>query len=210
MQLHHATLHPLAPALRPEDWAKLALVSGQFQRIQTTLRELVEFSRPASTERSHVALGDILDEALNIAKYYKRTRGRIATPPLPPDLPPLVAVRDQLVQVFLNLVLNAIDATRGISGREPCIVVRAEQREGAVEVTVSDNGCGITPEHAARVFQPYFTTKRHGTGLGLFVTRKLIEEHGGTVTFEANPMVGTGFRVRLPLANMSERVGSAS
>ena len=53
----------------------------------------------------------MLDEALNIAKYYKRTRGRIATPPLPPDLPPLFGVRDQLVQVFLNLVLNAIDAT---------------------------------------------------------------------------------------------------
>src|SRR5206468_1851330 len=65
---------------------KLALMSGQLERIQTTLRELIEFSRPASLERSRVALGDILDEALNIAKYYKRTRGRIASPVLPADL----------------------------------------------------------------------------------------------------------------------------
>src|SRR5262249_12453445 len=72
---------------------KLALVSGQMQRIRTTLRELIEFSRPASDERGRVALADILDEALNIAKYYKRTRGRIAVPQLPPDLPPLYGVR---------------------------------------------------------------------------------------------------------------------
>ncbi len=94
----------------PYTLEKLALVSGQLQRIRTTLRELIEFSRPASEERTRVALGDILDEALNIAKYYKRTRGRIASPALSPDLPPLYGVRDQLVQVFLNLVLNAIDA----------------------------------------------------------------------------------------------------
>src|SRR6185312_9979230 len=68
---------------------KLALVSGQLQRIRTTLRELIEFSRPASSERARVALGEILEEALNIAKYYKRTRGRISSPELPPDLPPL-------------------------------------------------------------------------------------------------------------------------
>src|SRR5262245_32280065 len=89
---------------------KLSLVSGQLQRIQTTLRELIEFSRPASGERTRFSLGAILDEALNIAKYYKRTRSRIAAPEVPADLPPLVGVRDQLVQVFLNLILNAIDA----------------------------------------------------------------------------------------------------
>src|SRR6185437_10847618 len=82
---------------------KLSLMSGQLGRIQTTLRELMEFSRPASDAHSRISLGGILDEALNIAKYYKRTRGRIAAPTLPPDLPPLFGVRDQLVQVFLNL-----------------------------------------------------------------------------------------------------------
>jgi two-component system, NtrC family, sensor kinase len=177
---------------------KLSLVSGQLQRIQSTLRELVNFSRPASTTRSRVGLPDILEEALNIAKYYKRTGDRVLKREVPGDLPPLHGVRDQLVQVFLNLVLNAIDATRTGSRGDPRIMVRAEQKEGAVEVTVSDNGCGIAPEHAARLFQPYFTTKRHGTGLGLFVTRKLIEEHGGAVTFEKNSEGGTSFLVRLP------------
>jgi signal transduction histidine kinase len=175
---------------------KLALVSGQLQRIRTTLRELVEFSRPASTERCRVGLGDILEEALNIAKYYKRTRGRIASPALPPDLPTLYGVRDQLVQVFLNLILNAIDATHPApSGR---VELGVSRRQGGIEVTVRDDGCGIPPQHARRLFQPYFTTKKHGTGLGLFVTRRLVTDHGGAIDFESTPGEGTTFRVFLP------------
>jgi signal transduction histidine kinase len=179
---------------------KLALVSGQLQRIQKTLRELVTFSRPASTERSRVSLADILDEALGIVKYYKGTKDRRIDLHLPADLPPLVGVRDQLVQVFLNLVLNAIDAT-GKSGR---IDVSGREVENELEITVRDDGPGIAPGHAARLFQPYFTTKKHGTGLGLFVTRKLVADHGGTVDFESRPGKGTVFRVRLPAAREKE------
>src|SRR5438128_6867988 len=74
---------------------KLALVSGQLQRIQAILRELMNFSRPASGARTRVALAEVLDEALSIAKYYKRTKGRNITTQVPHDLPPLVGVRDQ-------------------------------------------------------------------------------------------------------------------
>jgi signal transduction histidine kinase len=179
----------------PYTLSKLALVSGQLQRIRTTLRELVEFSRPASSERTWVALGDILDEALNIAKYYKRTGGRIAPPDIPADLPPLYAVRDQLVQVFLNLVLNAIDATDK-GGR---IELQAARRPDGALVSVRDDGVGIAPADAVRLFRPYFTTKKHGTGLGLFVTRQLVTEHGGSVTFESRPGAGAVFRVFLPI-----------
>ena len=174
---------------------KLALVSGQLQRIQTTLRELVNFSRPASSQRSRVALADVIDEALNIAKYYKRIKGRIIERDVPADLPSFPGVRDQLVQVFLNLILNAIDATdRG--GR---ITLRARHLHGVLQIDVQDDGAGIAPAQAARLFQPYFTTKKFGTGLGLFVTRKLVAEHGGTVDFTSEPGEGTVFRIRLPV-----------
>jgi signal transduction histidine kinase len=175
---------------------RLALVSGQLQRIQTTLRELITFSRPASSERTRFALADVLDEALNIAKYYKRTKTRHIERHVAPELAPLFGVRDQLVQVFLNLVLNAVDATAK-GGR---IELRAEQQGNAVAVTVSDNGAGIPPEHAARVFQPYFTTKKNGTGLGLFVSQTLVAAHGGRIEFESQPGEGTTFRVVLPVA----------
>jgi two-component system, NtrC family, sensor kinase len=175
---------------------KLNLVSCQLQRIQTTLRELINFSRPASTERTRIKLAEILQEALNIAKYYKRTKGRVIESHLSPDLPPLYGIRDQLVQVFLNLVLNAVDAT----DKEGRIEISADYRSGELVVVVHDNGLGIAPQYAVRVFQPYFTTKEHGTGLGLFVTRKLVEDHGGSVEFESSPQEGTTFRVRLPVA----------
>ena len=175
---------------------KLALVSGQLQRIQNTLRELVNFSRPASNERSRVAIGDVLDEALNIAKYYKGTKRRQIEKRVPADIPLVVGVRDQLTQAFLNLVLNAIDATKK-GGR---IELAAEHPDGKLQVVVRDDGVGIAPEHVGKLFQPYFTTKTNGTGLGLFVTRKLIAEHGGTVEFESAPGQGTVFRVNLPVA----------
>jgi signal transduction histidine kinase len=180
---------------------KLTLVSGQLQRIQTTLRELTNFSRPASSERTRVSLDGILDEALNIAKYHQRTKGRIIEKRVPPDLPLFLGVRDQLVQVFLNLVLNAIDAT-GTGGR---IELRVEHQPNALQVDVCDDGPGIPPGHAAKLFQPYFTTKKHGTGLGLFVTRKLVAEHGGTVEFLSRPGSGAVFRVLLPAHFIGQR-----
>jgi signal transduction histidine kinase len=178
---------------------KLGLVSGQLQRIQGTLRELVNFSRPTTTERTRVALAGVCEEALSIAKYYKGTGGRIIEAEVPADLPPLYGARDQLVQAILNLVLNAIDATAK-GGR---IELRAGAEEHTVVVTVRDDGHGITPEQRARLFQPYFTTKKHGTGLGLFVTRQLIEEHGGSVECESRPGAGTVFRLCLPVGNGS-------
>jgi signal transduction histidine kinase len=175
---------------------KLRLVSGQLQRIQTTLRELVNFSRPASTTCTRVAIGDILEEARNIAKYHKLTKGKVVELKVADDLPPILGVHDQLVQVFLNLILNAIEAT----GKDGRIEVTADGSEAGVEVRVSDNGAGIAPEHQARLFEPYFTTKNHGTGLGLFVTHRLVTDHGGQIEFESRMGHGTIFRIRLPLA----------
>jgi signal transduction histidine kinase len=180
---------------------KLALVNGQLQRIQTTLRELVNFSRPASTERTRVAVADILAEALGIAKYYMRTKGRTIAMTVPDGLPPLHGVRDQFVQAFLNLVLNAIDATAK-GGR---IDLTAQRRDGWLEIAVRDDGPGIAPQHAIRLFQPYFTTKKHGTGLGLFVTRKLIADQGGHVEFDSRLGEGAVFRVLLPLPQEETR-----
>jgi signal transduction histidine kinase len=171
---------------------KLALVSGQLARIQTTLRELMNFSRPASSARTRVALAEVVQEALNIAKYYKRTRGRPLATLVAPDLPPVLGVRDQLVQIVLNLVLNAIDATE--AGGQVRLSASAEA--GQVTVAVADDGPGIAPEHRSKLFEPYFTTKRHGTGLGLFVTRRLAIDHGGSV--ECVPGPATTFVLRLP------------
>jgi signal transduction histidine kinase len=175
---------------------KLALIEGQLTRIQGTLRELVDFSRPATRVMSPTNLNDAIEEALNIAKYYKRTKSKTIETDYAPDLPPIEAVRDQLVQLFLNLALNAIDATDK-SGR-----IRLSTRVcgGHIEARVADNGQGIRPEDRAKIFQPYYTTKDNGTGLGLFVSRKIVADLGGSIDFESVPKEGTTFVVRLPVS----------
>ena len=113
---------------------------------------------------------------------------------VPADLPPIRGVRDHLTQVLLNLVLNAIDAT-GKGGR-----IHLEGRGAGTEVilSVEDDGRGISPGDRDRLFQPYFTTKPQGTGLGLFVSRQVVEEMGGRLTFRSEPGQGATFLVHLP------------
>jgi signal transduction histidine kinase len=178
----------------PYTQEKLALVEGQLTRIQGTLRELVDFSRPATRQKSAINLNDAIDEALHIAKYYKRTKSKTIESDFAADLPPVQAVSDQLVQLFLNLALNAIDATDK-NGR---IQLSTRLVEGQIEARVRDDGHGIRPEDHAKVFQPYYTTKDNGTGLGLFVSRKIVADLGGTIDFASTPGQGTTFVVRLP------------
>jgi two-component system NtrC family sensor kinase len=174
---------------------KLDLAARQLQRIERTIRELIDFSRPASTVATRVRIAEVVDEALGIAKYYQRTKQRSITTSLPADLPAVVGVRDYLTQVVLNLVLNAIDATNE-QGR---IHVAAATDDGFLVLSVGDDGRGVSVADRCRLFQPFFTTKSHGTGLGLFVSRQILEESAGTLSFESEPGQGSTFYVRLPV-----------
>ena len=182
---------------------KLELAGSQLERIRRTIRELVDFSRPASTLRTKVRAGEVVDEALGIAKYYHGTKMREVTTEVDPQAPVVLGVRDHLTQVVLNLLINAIDATeRG--GRIGIVV---EARAEGVELRVSDDGRGIAVEDQEKVFQPYFTTKRQGTGLGLYVCKQIVEEHGGSITFESGgEQGGSVFRIWLPAAAASAAV----
>jgi signal transduction histidine kinase len=173
---------------------KLDLAARQLQRIERTIRELIDFSRPASKHVSRVKPGEIVDEALGIAKYYQRTKQRSITTDIPADLPVVMGVRDYLTQVVLNLVLNAVDATAD----QGLIHVRACEDDGFLVLSIEDDGRGISIADRCRLFQPYFTTKAHGTGLGLYVSRQIIEEFAGTLGFVSEPGQGSTFIVRLP------------
>lgn len=173
---------------------KLNLVSRQLLRIQRTVRELIDYSRPASTAVSRVRPAEIVGELLGIAKYYQRTKQRAITIEIADDLPTVRGVRDHLTQVVLNLVLNAVDAT------ETGGTIRIEARVVGemIELTVEDDGRGISLADRCRLFQPFFTTKSHGTGLGLFICRQVVEEMGGRLVYRTELGQGSAFTIRLP------------
>ncbi len=173
---------------------KLDLAGRQLHRIERTIRELMDFSRPASRAITRTRICEVVDEALGIAKYYQRTKQRMISTDIPASLPPVLVVRDYLTQVILNLVLNAIDATDD-QGR---IHLQARAEDGWLDLRVEDDGRGISLADRCRLFQPFFTTKPHGTGLGLFVSRQILEEFSGTLTFRSEVGQGSVFTIRLP------------
>jgi signal transduction histidine kinase len=180
---------------------RLQMVDDQLRRIQGTLRELVDFSRPATRQKTMCDVHEVIEAALNIAKYYKRTKGKKIVTAYSEQLPLLRVVRDQLVQVFLNLVLNAMDATQ----EGGTIEIATALAGGWIEVSVRDDGHGIAPENVFRVFQPYFTTKETGTGLGLFVSKHIIEETiDGRIELCSTSPAGTTFTVYLTCDNVRQ------
>jgi signal transduction histidine kinase len=170
---------------------RYSLIGDQLRRIQGTLRELVDFSRPATTQESQCNVHEIVEEALSIAKYYKRRKGKRIRTRYAPELPTIRAVHDELVQVFLNLILNAMDAT--LEGGTIEIMTCLET--GRIRITFRDTGHGIAEENVDQLFQPYFTTKTTGTGLGLFVCRQVLERSSGTIELTSTGSDGTAFSV---------------
>ena len=179
---------------------KLSLVDDQLRRIQRTLRELVDFSRPALNEQTRCDIHAMIDASLNIAKYYKRKKGKQIITCYAENVPLLMIVRDQLVQVFLNLILNAMDATE----EGGVIEIQTSREDYWLRINFRDDGHGV-PEHLrSRIFQPYFTTKVTGTGLGLFVCRNIVEQNGGRIELTETSSKGTTFSVFLECGDIVE------
>ncbi|MFB3817420.1 MAG: sensor histidine kinase [Candidatus Methylomirabilales bacterium] len=179
--------------------ADAALIGEQAARITRTMHQILDFSRPMPARREAVAVPELVQRVRTLLEYeFAARRVELATE-VAPVLPPLRADPDQLTQVLLNLVLNALAAT-GAGGRVTLGAAPAQrERLAGVELTVTDTGVGIPPENLPHIFEPFFSTKRGGgTGLGLSVCRDLVESHKGTISAESAPGAGSRFRVWLP------------
>lgn len=179
-----------------ETHQRLGLIDQQLHRIQRTLRELIEFSRPGTKISQKIDIHEVVRNALDIAKYYKRKKGKTIKTEFPENLPTTTAIRDQILQVFLNLILNGLDATE--EGGTIEIVTRVNG--DLIEIDFSDDGHGIAEQKQAHIFEPYFTTKARGTGLGLFVCRNIVLATEGQISLvRSSREHGTTFRVSLPV-----------
>ncbi|HHM23729.1 MAG TPA: PAS domain S-box protein [Bacteroidetes bacterium] len=177
---------------------KLRLIQSEIERIARTVRELVDFSRPIEANIGPVHLNQIINEAVRIMRFDRRIKRKTISLELAPDLPEVRAGFDPLLQVFVNLLLNAADALEDVPNGQ--IDIRTFVEGDSVVATVRDNGPGIPEEVQDKIFEPFFTTKKKGkgTGLGLWVSYNIVKGYSGCIEVESKPGEGTTFRIELP------------
>ena len=184
-------------------YKRLEVAERASLRAQSLTQQLLTFSRGGAPVKKIIAVGPVVREAV---EFSLRGSGVTCAVELPPDLRPIMADAGQIAQVINNLVINA-DQAMPIGG---AITVRAENDDSAhqkvptlkqgryIRLSVRDSGIGIPREHIDKIFDPYYTTKQKGSGLGLAVTYSIIRKHDGHITVESAPGAGTTFTVYLP------------
>jgi signal transduction histidine kinase len=188
-----------------DDAQKLELVGdlvGESERARDIVRNLLDFARESDVELTPLDVEDVIGDTLQLAANQVRlTRVRVRGE-VEENVPAVYGDRHQLTQVFLNLVLNALDAMP--EGGTLTITVERSEDGNSVDIAFADTGCGIPEQHLHNIFDPFFSTKRHakGTGLGLSVSKGIIEQHGGDIRVETGVGAGTTFTVSLPVARV--------
>jgi two-component system nitrogen regulation sensor histidine kinase GlnL len=209
----------LARVVSGENSQLTSLICEETDRICALVDSMGVFADDVPLERSPVNIHEVLERVQKSASAGFAHQVSFKTE-YDPSLPPVLGNRDQLIQVFLNLVKNAAEA---VSRSEGEITLKTGFRRGVkltvpgiegrvhlpLMVTVSDNGGGMSPDIARHMFDPFITTKSGGSGLGLALVAKVVNDHGGTIEFDTAPE-GTTFRVFLPLYETSKLTGKIS
>lgn len=175
--------------------ADLHIVQGELQRMSLLIDQFLEFARPRPPHFQRERLDEIMEETLLLIGPEARTRRVMVCKEWEKHLPPVWIDGAQIKQVFLNLLLNAMQAMPN-GGR---IIVRIHVSNGSILTAINDEGPGIPPEVRANLFQPFFTTKQGGTGLGLSISQRIVEGHNGRLRILSQPGSGATVIVRLPL-----------
>jgi two-component system NtrC family sensor kinase len=183
-----------APSEEREEVEAIMVEVGRIERIVSNLRV---FSRSGMQRVSRFSLGGLLDDILDqIGHQIALEPFRIVRGYWGRDVE-VEGDRDQLRQVFTNLVINGLQAMEG--GGELTLDLLPDQAGESVEIRIADSGCGITLEHLDKLFTPFFSTKPHGTGLGLAVSYGIVKDHGGDIRVASQPGQGAAFSVVLPV-----------
>jgi signal transduction histidine kinase len=182
-------------SLENVEYAKVAI--EEMGRVERSISHLLKYAKEEDYAFAPVGICAVVDGALTQMRA-KLDAAKVAVARNYIGGPTVVADREKLRQVFANILDNAIDAFDGVAdGRRVELFV--ENGDGSATVRVRDNGSGIPPERLERIFNPFFTTKEKGTGLGMAISKKIVEAHEGTIDVFSEPGRGTEFVVSLPL-----------
>ena len=190
--------------LSPDERAgTLAALRTEARRLNRILSDFLRFARPP---QAHAVPGDIRAVLDHVSGLIRDDRPRAARVDVrvavDPTLPRFAFDRDQLIQVLWNLALNAVEAMNG-RGR---LSLEVGRRDGAVAVAVADTGPGIPPERRQRVFEPFYSGKPNGTGLGLTIAERIVAAHGGRIEIESEPGRGTRVTLLFPLEDARDGI----
>jgi two-component system NtrC family sensor kinase len=173
----------------------IELLRREAERLALLTRNLQEVARGENETPVDLNLKELLDEVAGLVSNDMEKNNIVFKTDLDAELPSVRGSVGRLKQALLNLLVNARQAMP--KGGE--ILLAAHKADGQVALSVQDNGCGIPMELHARIFNTFFTTKPDGTGLGLPITKKIVEDHGGTIQLESAPQLGSRFTIRLPV-----------
>ncbi len=177
-------------------------VTQQVQKIESLLNSLLDFARPPRPNFLLIDVNNILEETISLAEKHplflsKKSKGIAIMRDFDSSLPKTIADPVQLQQVFMNLLLNAVDAMP--NGGTVTVQTSHEEASPFLRIGIRDTGTGLDESMIGKIFRPFFTTKPKGTGLGLSITKRLVEQHGGVIHAGNNPKGGASFTIDLPV-----------
>jgi len=172
----------------------IQVCQDEVKRLDGIISNFLDAIRPRPPDLAETSLTDVLGEVLAFQQRELADRGIVVEAETPSDLPRVMADRGQLKQVFFNLIKNASEAM--VPGGRLRIVARAD--DDSVFLAFGDSGAGIRQQDLVRLFQPYYTTKPGGHGLGLMIVQRIMREHGGQVGLESKEGVGTVVTLQFP------------
>lgn len=195
-----------ARATDPEVQRYAAILVEEVSRLERLLAGIMDFVRPGEPHKQATALPAVIERAIALTEAARQGKRISVECDLQAGLPPLWADPGQLEQVLINLLQNACDAI----AEAGTVAVSALRRGDEVVVRIIDTGCGITSSQLEHIFDPFYTTKAGGNGLGLAVASKIIEDHGGQILIGSDPGTGTHVTLRLPLGQPPPETSAAA
>ncbi len=189
--------HPASPDLQRVLRECSTVITSEVESVRALVDEFSQFARFPTIQRRPADLNEIVDHGLSV--FHERLTGVEVVKDLAPGLPTLQLDAEQVKRVVVNLVDNAAEAMHDVPLRRLLVTTAATSPE-TVELTISDTGCGISPEDREKLFLPYFSTKNRGTGLGLAIVNHVLMEHGATIRVEENEPAGARFVIEFPVA----------
>ena len=197
VQLLEEDLNALAPQTREPLTARFDIIHGELHRLESIVESFLRLAGPSTLDLETVEVAKVAKHVCDLLQPEAAAREIEICAQIAPPGPVLRADSVRLTQALLNLVINAMQAVN----RQGRIEVGAAATEDAVMVTVRDSGPGIPPEKLVSIFDPYFTTKPEGSGLGLWIAQQIVTAHGGTLKAQNAPGEGAVFTMTLPVTH---------